>query len=53
MTYTNVESLVDISPVAVPAFGKTSIALHSLEAGESLASQLVRARHRALMEVSR
>jgi HK97 family phage prohead protease len=47
LVHTEVSELFDISPVSLPAFGGTSIALHS--AGRTdLATQLVRARHRVL-----
>jgi uncharacterized protein len=44
--HTEVEELFDISPTAMPAFGGTSIALHSSRNTESTRSQLTRARHR-------
>lgn len=46
--YQDVESLFDISPVSIPAFSGTQVSLHSAEEVESLGSQLVRARHKAL-----
>lgn len=46
--HTEVSEIFDISPVSMPAFGGTSIALHSLQTGESARSQLIRARHRVL-----
>jgi len=50
-THTSVAEFFDISPVSLPAFGGTSAQLHSLHAiGESIASQLVNARHRAHTE---
>lgn len=49
VTHTSVNDLFDISPVSLPAFEGTSAALHSLSIdGESVASQVVKARHRAL-----
>lgn len=47
-THTNVASIFDISPVAMPAFEGTSVALHSATGSESRAGQLIRARHRAI-----
>lgn len=48
--HTEVAELFDISPVSLPAFGGTSIALHSADhGGESTRSQLARARHRVLV----
>lgn len=46
--HTEVAELFDISPTAMPAFGGTSIALHSSRNTESTRSQLTRARHRVL-----
>jgi hypothetical protein len=46
-TYTDVDTLLDISPVSLPAFEGTSIQLHSAADPESVASQTVKARHRA------
>jgi HK97 family phage prohead protease len=49
MTHTSVSELFDISPVSLPAFGGTSVELHSRAFdGETAASQAVKARHRAL-----
>ena len=45
-THTSARELVDVSPVAMPAFGGTSVQLHSRQFGESVRSQLVRARAR-------
>jgi uncharacterized protein len=46
-THTRVKELIDVSPVAMPAFSGTSAQLHSRSfAAESLGSQLVRARAR-------
>jgi HK97 family phage prohead protease len=45
-THTSVARLQDVSPVAIPAFGGTSIQLRSAQFGESLRSQLARARAR-------
>lgn len=46
-THTRVRELVDVSPVAMPAFAGTNVELHSKHFGESRNSQLVRARARA------
>lgn len=47
--HTEVADLFDISPTALPAFGGSSIALHSQSfEGESARSQAVKARHRVL-----
>lgn len=46
-THTSARELVDVSPVAMPAFGGTSVQVHSRSYAESLGSQLVRARNRA------
>jgi HK97 family phage prohead protease len=46
-THTSVKSLVEVSPVALPAFPGTSVALRSEDQTETRASQLVRARARA------
>lgn len=49
ITHTSVSELFDISPVALPAFGGTSIQLHSLSLNdETPKSQAVKARQRAL-----
>jgi hypothetical protein len=48
ITHTSVESLNDISTTPLPAFGKTSLQLHSADAqGEPLKSQAIKARQRA------
>lgn len=48
--HTSVKDLVDISPVAIPAFEGTSILVRSKSfEDESLDSQLVRARHNVLI----
>lgn len=49
VTHESVKSLFDISPVSIPAFTTgTSIARHSASVpGESVASQTIKARHRA------
>jgi hypothetical protein len=47
-TYADVDAIYDISPVSLPAFAGTSIALHSASSDESVGSQLARARHRVL-----
>lgn len=53
-THTVVKSLFDISPVALPAFGGTSVELHSQRfEGESPRSQITKARARALKEYHR
>lgn len=44
--HTKVRSLVDISPVSLPAFTGTSVVLRSMQSDESIRSQLVRARAR-------
>jgi hypothetical protein len=49
--HTSVADLFDISPVSLPAFGGTSIALHSRpNAGESVKSQTILARQRVAKE---
>ncbi len=46
--HTKVAALIDVSPVSIPAFGGTRVKLRSDGfAGESVRSQLVRARARA------
>lgn len=45
-THTSALELVDVSPVALPAFSGTSVQLHSRGYAESVRSQLVRARAR-------
>jgi HK97 family phage prohead protease len=48
-THTSVKDLIEVSPVALPAFNGTSVQLRSADGTvESLGSQLVRARARAL-----
>jgi HK97 family phage prohead protease len=48
VTHISVKSLFDISPVSMPAFATgTSIALHSASFGESVESQIIKARMRA------
>jgi len=48
-THTKVKELIDVSPVAMPAFEGTSLQLHSRAFdGESIGSQLVRARARVM-----
>src|ERR1035437_8184732 len=46
-THTNVRELVDISPVAIPAFAGTSLNLRAACEGESIGSQTARARQHA------
>jgi Escherichia/Staphylococcus phage prohead protease len=53
MTVTEVADLFDISPVPAGAFGGTSVQLYGLDDGESVASQLVKARHAAITGGSR
>lgn len=48
-SHTRVRELVDISPVAMPAFSGTSVSLRSRGFAESIGSQLARARARVLM----
>jgi uncharacterized protein len=43
-THTNVKDLVDISPVAIPAFAGTSLNLRAACEGETIGSQTARAR---------
>jgi HK97 family phage prohead protease len=45
-THTNVRELVDVSPVAIPAFEGTQLELRSRSFGESTRSQAARARAR-------
>lgn len=47
-SHTRIRELVDISPVAMPAFSGTSVSLRSRGYAESIGSQLVRARARVL-----
>jgi HK97 family phage prohead protease len=52
-THLEVASLFDISPVALPAFGGTTVQLHSLNPSEVDArTQLIKARQRALTKES-
>ena len=46
-SYSSVEELVDVSPVSMPAFAGTSVALHSMSTGDqnSRESQIVKARY--------
>lgn len=46
-----VSDLVEISPVSLPAFAGTSVALRSQPDGESIGSQIVRAKARAHKEI--
>lgn len=49
-THTSVKELVDISPVALPAFGGTSVNLRAAGEGESVRSQAARIRARVRKE---
>jgi len=49
--HTEVSQFLDVSPVALPAFTGTSLELRSMQ-GESLRSQLVRARARVARRIS-
>lgn len=50
ITHTSVKDIFDISPVSMPAFEGTSIALHSRSfAGETVRSQAIKIRHRILI----
>jgi hypothetical protein len=51
ITHTSVSDLFDVSPVSMPAFGGTSVQLHSADAqGEPPKSQAIKARQRARKE---
>lgn len=53
VTHTSVESIFDISPVSMPAFGGTTAQLHSEATAEPIRSQTIKARHRARMRTDK